>query len=57
MPTVPFYHREQQLAALNRLIRTGGPQDVSLALLGRELGPALLLLDGTAHNAQNVCPG
>ena len=25
MPTTPFYHREQQLADLNRFLRADGP--------------------------------
>ena len=61
MPTIPFYHREQQLADLNQLIRSDGPafvlvygrrrvrQNVPFAALGREFRLALFLLDGAAH--------
>ena len=42
MPTTPFYHREQQLADLNRILRTDGPAFV-LVYGRRRVGKTYLL--------------
>jgi AAA+ ATPase superfamily predicted ATPase len=42
MPTFPFYHREQQLADLNQLIRSDGPAFV-LVYGRRRVGKTYLL--------------
>jgi len=49
MPTTPFYHREQQLAAINRLIRADGPTFI-LVYGKRRVGKTYLLLHWAEHS-------